>query len=109
MALPNYKEILEKDVFELLNVQNIPEEKRLDILESLYRTVENRTLIRLDDEIPEEAKEEWKVVIDREDATATDAFLKKYNIDIDRMILEESALLKTELALLLQEAATVKV
>ena len=101
MAKISYEDILEKDIMELLEIQDIPDENKKEIYQKLYETVENRAILRVDHEISEADFGEWKKMLESGDRDEADAFLKKRDIDIQRILIEETALLKAQLVFLL--------
>lgn len=110
MSTPTYDEIVEKDILELLDLNDLPDDKKRELYEKLYRTVENRVILRLDNLLEEAELDEWKKTLETRDRAAANAYLKTKDIDLPRMMLEETAILKAQLVFMLdkdtQAAAT---
>ncbi len=103
MAPISYDDIVQKDILELLDLEGLPEKEKQAIYQKLYQTVENRAILRIDyllksdDDIAA-----WKSLLEKGDRAAADAFLKTKNIDVQRILIEESAMLKAQLVFLTQ-------
>ena len=103
MATPSYDDIIQKDILELLDLQDLPDDKKQEFYQKLYRTVENRTILRLDNLLTESEIDEWKKFLEAGDREAANSYLKGKDIDIQHMMLEETAVLKAQLVFMLDD------
>lgn len=106
MATPSYDDIVQKDILELLELQNIPDDQKQAIYKKLYEIVENRTILRMDHLLSEPDVDAWKKLLEQGDRAAADAFLKEKNIDVQRILIEETAMLKAQLVFMLESSQT---
>lgn len=104
MAVPALNEILEKNVLELMDLQDIPEEQKQEWYEKIAATIQNRVILRLDEVLGPEDGTQWAALVESGDRTQMDAFLAERNIDLERMTIEEAAIFKTQLVVMLDEA-----
>lgn len=105
MATPSYDDIVQKDILELLEIQNIPDDQKQAIYKKLYEIVENRTILRMDHLLSEPDVDAWKKLLEQGDRAAADTFLKAKNIDVQRILIEETAMLKAQLVFMVNPAA----
>ena len=101
MTVPSTDDILEKNILDLLDLQDIPEEKKQEIYQKLYKTVESRVILRMDSLLNDAEAAEWGKLLEANDRAASDAFLKERHIDVEQLMLQESAIFKAELVYLL--------
>lgn len=102
MAVPSYQDIIEKDIFELLDLQNIPPEQREELATKLYNTIENRVILRLDTIMEAADIESWKKYLEAGDRKGADAYLISKEIDIQKILIEEAAILKAQVVFMLK-------
>lgn len=102
MSSISYDDILQKDILELLDIQNIPDEKKQEIYTKMYETIETRAMLRLDALLSAEEVETWKKLLQDGDREATRAFLAEKKIDVQKIMLEEMAAFKAQLVFLLK-------
>ena len=91
-------EILDQDILKILGAENLPEEEKKELYQTLLGTLENRALIRIDDTLDSNDIEDWKKAIDTGDVAQMQTFLASKGIDFPKLLLSEALLLKTELA-----------
>lgn len=105
MATPSYQDIIEKDIFELLDLQQIPAAEREELATKLYNTIENRVILRLDTIMEAADVEAWKKYLEAGDRQGADAFLLSKQIDIQKILIEEAAILKAQVVFMLKGEA----
>ncbi len=89
---------LDQNVFEILGLQNLDEEKRTRILAKMNEVVGEMVIIRVMDELPEEDKIGFnKLVESQAEKDKIDAFLSE-RINLEKIVLEEAVKFKEKLA-----------
>lgn len=102
MSSISYDDILQKDILELLDLQDISEEKKQEIYTKIYETVETRAILRMDALFTDEQVETWKKLLEQGDREATRAFLAEHKIDVQKIMLEEMAIFKAQLVFMIK-------
>ena len=92
-----YEDILNKDILELMGVGNLPEEKKRELYTKMLETIQNRTIARIFDQLSPEDGEKLKQLLDSDNKTEIESFLKSKGVDIAKMMLEEAIIYKAEL------------
>jgi len=92
-----YEDILNKDILELMGVGNLPEEKKRKLYTKMLETIQNRTIARIFDQLSPEDGEKLKQLLDSDNKTEIESFLKSKGVDIAKMMLEEAIIYKAEL------------
>ena len=92
------KELLDKDLLELIGAEGLPPEKKTALYEQMAETVQNRTIARVYDVLSEEEGKELDSLIDAGDAQKVDEYLKNKGMDITALIVSEAMVYKTEMA-----------
>ena len=98
------KDLLEKDILELIGAQNLPQEKKEELYKTMADTVQNRTIARLHDQLSEEDSKEFDRLIDAGDNQKVTEFLENKNIDITSLLIQEATIFKTEMVDLFKKA-----
>jgi len=93
----NPKDFWDKDIFKLMGLKNVPEDKKKEMMDSMMRTVQNRVLARILDSMEEVDVKEFEKLIKDGDNEKTNAFLESKNINLTQISAEEAMLYKTEL------------
>ncbi|MCL5411102.1 MAG: hypothetical protein M1324_04690 [Patescibacteria group bacterium] len=96
------KEILESDIFDYLELESVPEEDKIHMMENLMVSLRSRVMIRIADMLEEQSKEkfeQFKKLLNTSDLNNSEIekFLKENNINIEVLVAEESILLKSEI------------
>jgi hypothetical protein len=99
-------DLWDKDIFELLGLENAPEEKKKEILENMTATINNRILARVMDQLDETELTEYEELLDQKDDEKIIGFLKNKGIDLVQYAAEESMIYKTEMLNLAQKDDT---
>ncbi len=91
------KDLLEKDLLELIGGADLPPEKKQELYTKMAETVQNRTIARIYDQLSEEEGKEIDQLIDADDKGKVDEFLKSKNLDITSLLAQEAIIYKTEM------------
>lgn len=93
----NLNQLVEGDIFEIIGLTNLPEDKKESTMALLIEAVQNRVILRIDDLIMKSEKNTWMQVLETEDDEIIKNFLTEKNIDIKNLTMQESLLLKNQL------------
>jgi hypothetical protein len=93
----NPADFIDKDILELLNLQNAPEEKKAEIIKDMLATIQNRVLARLLDNLDEAEINALEVLIDNQQEKDVEDFLLKKDFDVKKVAAEESLNYKVEI------------
>jgi len=96
------QEIFDKDILEIMGATNLPEEKKQELYEKMLATVQDRVLLRIDDQLDDASRQEWAQAIDSGDQAQAEAFLKSKNIDVAKLLVEEALAYKTTIAAMMK-------
>ena len=96
-------DLWDKDIFTLMGLEAIPEEKKKEILENMTATINNRVLARVLDQLDEAELQEYQKLLDGGDDQQIIGFLKSKNIDLMQYLAEEAMVYKTEILNLSQD------
>jgi hypothetical protein len=101
-----FQRIATEDIFSLLGLQGLSDDKKEEVLDQMYKTVVARVYTSLRDSLSEADRARF----DSQEAEAMPAFLQEVGIDIDAMVAEEAVRYRVELAtmvdMLIAPAAT---
>ena len=98
------KDILDKDLLELMGGQDMPQEKKQELYQKMAETVQNRVIARIDDKLSDQEKQEWIGIVDQDDKAKMEEFLRSKNIDIAKMLTEEAIIYKPEIMSLYKQS-----
>jgi len=98
------KDLLEKDILELVGAQDLPPEKKEELYKTMADTVQNRTIAWLHDQLSEEDSKEFDALIDAGNNQKATQFLESKNIDITSLLVQEATIFKTEMVDLFKKA-----
>lgn len=90
-------DIVGKDLFELMGVENMPEDKKQELYKQAMETIEKRTFARVHDSLPEADLPQFKQLIDTGTPQQLTDFLKQRNIDLEKLMAQEAFIYKTEM------------
>lgn len=102
------KDIIDKDIFELLAAKDMAQEKKQELYQKMAETVQNRVIARIDDALSEPDRQEWLKILDEQNKEKAEAFLRERNLDAPKMLIEEALIYKMELVNLSKSAQAVK-
>jgi len=91
------EDILNKDILELLGIQDLDQAKKQEIYQTMMQTIQNRVMARILDQLKPEEAEEWKNLLDSQDKQKAEEFLRSRKIDVAKLMLEEAVIYKTEI------------
>lgn len=96
------KELVECEIFEYLELEDIPEEQKAEMMENIIISLRSRIMLRIADVLEEKndaSFENFKKLLGDEKVTESDVqqFLDSQQINLDAITAEETLLLKAEL------------
>lgn len=104
MALPSLEEILERDIFELLDIEGATPEKKQVLLETMTVTVEARVVNRVAEMLDDKASEKFKEISEAGDSQKLVDFLVDHQIDLPQIVSEEATKHRVEVVQLIKLA-----
>jgi len=99
------EDLLEKDIFELLGIQNASEDQKNTILTRMVQTVNMRVAQRIASELSDEEAEEFRQYCESGNSDEVARFLGERDIDLTNIVAEESTKYRVELASMIRLAA----
>jgi hypothetical protein len=90
-------DIIEKDIFELMGLENSSEEDKKIVMADMMETIENRVTGRLFDALSEEDRVVFEGLVEAGDDEKIKQFLKEKDIDVVKITAEEALFYKTEI------------
>lgn len=93
----NLKELLDKDLLELIGGANLPPEKKQELYTKMAETVQNRAIARIYDKLSEAEGKQLDQLIDQDEKNKIDEFLKTKGIDITSLLVQEAIIYKSEM------------
>lgn len=97
MALPTVNELLEGDLFELLGLSNIEDDKKAALIKNMTSTVDTRVVNRVTTLMSEDDAQQFGQLAEAGDQEKLVKFLVDRNIDLPKIVSEEAARLRVEL------------
>ncbi|MBI4948100.1 hypothetical protein HY844_00890 [Candidatus Berkelbacteria bacterium] len=97
----NYGQVLEADLLELMGAQDATDEQKEEIYTKALKTIENKVLARVFDNLTEEEIKQWEALPEN-DGEVLKNFLEERAIDIKAFFAEEALIYKTEIASLIE-------
>jgi len=91
------QDIINKDILEILNLKNLPNNKKQEFYQKMTETIQNRVMAKILDGLNENEKEEFTKLLDENDKQKIEEFLKSHGVDTAKLMLEESVIYKTEM------------
>lgn len=96
-------QFLDEDILKLLGVQNTTSEEKQELYKKMLDTIQMRVIARIDDMLQNDDKRGlFKKMVDFGDNKSIEDFLLKNNIDIKKLLIEETLTYKTELVALVK-------
>ena len=105
MGLIKPADLIEKDIFELLGIGYISDEKKEELMGKIIEGVESRVVLRIDDSLEESDKTKFKAILDSGTDEEINQFLESKDISVGRFAAEEAMYLKSQI---IQNAKAVK-
>lgn len=97
------KDILDKDLLELMGAKDMPEDKKAELYEKMAKTVQDRAVARIDDQLDEQGRAEFIKLIDEGDKVKVEEYLRSKNIDVAKLLIEEAIIYKTQMMSMLKQ------
>lgn len=97
MALIQPKDLVEGDIFELLGLQNLPEDQKEELMTKIIEGVESRVALRIDDLLDDKEKENFHQLLNQDDDQAISEFLQSKDIKVAQLAAEEALFVKSEI------------
>lgn len=95
-------DLVTKDLFELLGIDNASDEQKDQIRARMLETIRDRTLLRIADALSPEDFEAYKQLLDQPEDPEVDkqidSFLAERDIDVNAITVEETILVKAQAA-----------
>jgi hypothetical protein len=104
MTLPSVEELLQKDLFELLGVENADESKKKELLETMMRAVDARVLNRVAELLTSKEVEKFNELAETGDPQELADFLVEQEIDLPQIVSEEATKYRIEAVQLIKLA-----
>lgn len=95
----DYNQIIEADILDLLGATNLSSEDKEAIYQNIGKTIENRVLTRVLEDLSEEDLEEWENIPET-DTNGMREFLLAKGIDLAKLFVSEALIYKMEVAFL---------
>ncbi|OQA04302.1 MAG: hypothetical protein BWY68_00415 [bacterium ADurb.Bin400] len=73
--------LIEKNIFELLDLKDAPEETKQKMINDMVQTVENRIIARILDRLQEPEIRQFEQLLDQDDDNAIKNFFESHKID----------------------------
>ncbi|AKM82288.1 TPA: hypothetical protein DD449_04315 [Candidatus Berkelbacteria bacterium] len=108
MSEDEIKDVLDKDLLDLLDAQGISEEQKTEFYQKMTQAIQNRVIIRIDNRLNDSEREQWLELIDKNDHKEMEDFLKSKNIEVAKLIVEEAIIYKMQLMSLYKQVESKK-
>ncbi|OIP23987.1 hypothetical protein AUK11_04175 [bacterium CG2_30_37_16] len=96
-------DLIEKDIFELLDLKDLPQEYKDKMVSEMEDMLENRVIARLMDSLSKEDAEKFDNLPENDNNAITE-FFKDKDINIEQITAEEALILKSDMASLINVA-----
>jgi len=93
----NVQDLVEKDFFDLTELENLSDEQKQEIMQKLLVGVENRVLIRIDDLLQGLSNEQFKNLLRQGNEHEISKFLEDKGINVKQLVVEESIMQKKQI------------
>ena len=104
MALPSVQEILEKDIFELLGVSKVNDDKKDALIAQMTNIVDARVINRVAELLDEKEADQFQKIAESGDAQKLVDFLVEQEIDLPQIVSEEATKFRVEFVQLIKLA-----
>lgn len=92
------KDVIEKDIFELVGLNDLSSDDKSNLAQKMLKTVQYRTMERFDELLDEDDRPKFIRILEDGDDEKLELFYKVKNFDIEKTMVEEAIKYKTELA-----------
>ncbi|MFZ5391823.1 MAG: hypothetical protein ACOZAR_01380 [Patescibacteria group bacterium] len=94
----NPENFVDNSIFDLLEIREMSDEKKNEIMKDMMTTINNRVLARTLDLVDERnLRKSFESLLDKNDQAKIESFLSENNIDLKIIAVEEAMLYKMEL------------
>ena len=97
MAGATSKDLLEKDIFKLLDIEDVSDEKKQELFQTMMNTVDARAMTRMASELSEKEVEEFTKVAEENDPQKLKNWLETKKIDLPKIVTEEAIRYRVEI------------
>lgn len=106
MSLQSNIKAAQIDLIVELGIDKLPEERQKELLTQIGEVMQQRVVLRLLEELPEEKKEEFGKILEenQDNMEPIEAFLKENISDLENIILDEIGKYKQEAKQFLEQA-----
>ncbi|MCX6811667.1 MAG: DUF5663 domain-containing protein [Candidatus Berkelbacteria bacterium] len=91
------QELVDKNIFELLDLKDAPEDKKKEIMDNMMQTVQNRVLSRILDALSDEDLKEFDKLTAENKTEEINKFLDGKGVNLAQISAEEALNYKTEI------------
>ena len=92
------EQFFDQSIFDLLEIQDFPEDKKNKIMKDMMDTINNRVIARVLDLLNENnLHEKFKSLVEENNLEEIEIFLHDQDIDLKKIAVEESLLYKMEI------------
>ncbi|MBI2589852.1 hypothetical protein HYW32_02420 [Candidatus Berkelbacteria bacterium] len=89
--------LFEENIFVLLGLNDLPEEKKAALREQMLSSVRDRALVRIYDLLPKEEQQKFNEALEKEDQETIQQLLSRNKLDLSKLMVEEAILYKLRL------------
>lgn len=93
MAIP----LEQQNIIKILGIENLPDEKKVEMVEKISTLVQKRLLLRLVESVPADKQTELAALLEKSDQDTLNAFLQTNAPQFPEWIVEEVTKVKQEL------------
>jgi len=92
------KKLLETNIIEALGLESLPDEQKIQMVQTMVDLVQKRLMLRIMDQLSEEEKDEFEKILGGRDVDLAAAeFIKNKVPNFDEMVQEEIIKVKQEM------------
>ncbi|MFA6081938.1 MAG: hypothetical protein WC773_00790 [Patescibacteria group bacterium] len=95
--MANVQDLMEKDIFELLHIPDLPDDKKTEMLNIINETIQARVVARIAEAVSEEEAQQFSALAEKDDQEAMKKFLTDRQISLEQLALEEALNYRIEL------------
>ena len=106
--LVNVDDLLDKDIFELLGIENAGEDRKEEIFNRMIQTVNMRVATRIASMLTQEEATKFQDLAESGNADALAEFLTEKDIDLPNLVAEEATRYRVEMVTLVKMAEVQK-
>jgi hypothetical protein len=97
VVMANVQDLMEKDIFELLHIPDLPDDKKTEMLNIINETIQARVVARIAEAVSEEEAQQFSALAEKDDQEAMKKFLTDRQISLEQLALEEALNYRIEL------------